>query len=82
MLKYPNKDPAANHMLTKYTIWKDIDVSTTFLSLLESNPELLKDIKNGNEQIPESQVHNQKMSVYVSIALEAERALKHVFVDM
>lgn len=80
MLKYPHKDPPASHMLVKYTIWKDIEVFSTFIDKINKTPELLGKIKQGKEQVPRSLIHNHQINVYISLALEVENRLKSIYV--
>ena len=82
MLKYPNKDPSANHMLVKYTIWKDIEVVSTFIERLQKNPELYADILAGKHEVPHTEIHNHRHNLYISIALEVERRLKKTYVEV
>lgn len=81
MLKYPNFDPSVNEMLVKYTIWKDLKVYSCFFDRLEKNAELFEDMRDGLDKIPRSEVTNHSMNVYVSIAIEAERRFKKIYVN-
>jgi hypothetical protein len=81
MLKYPNKDPSANEMLVKYTIWKDIKVYSTWFDPFENDREIFEEIISGKVNIPRSPITNHKMNVYLSIALEAEKRFKNIYVD-
>lgn len=81
MLKYPNQDPSANEMLVKYTIWKDIKVYSTWFDSLENDKEIFDEIISGKFNIPRSPVTNHRLNVYLSIALEAEKRFKSVYVS-
>lgn len=81
VLEYPDKDPSVNEMLVKYTIWKDIKVFSTFFNQLEKKKNVLEDMENGKVQIARTPVHDHKMNVYLSIALEAERVFKQTYVN-
>lgn len=81
MLKYPNQDPSANEMLVKYTIWKDIKVYSTWFDPLEKDKQLFDEIIAGKVNIPRSPVTNHRLNVYLSIALEAEKRFKSIYVD-
>jgi hypothetical protein len=47
VLRYPNKDPSANELLVKHTIWKDIQVSSCFFNRLEQEKELFEEMIDG-----------------------------------
>ena len=79
---YPWKDPDASEMLMEYTIWPDIKVYSTFLEKINFNEDLKKDIKKGKIQVPRCQPTNMRLTTYISIALEAERVLKKVYVNV
>ena len=81
MLKYPNQNPSANEMLVKYTIWKDIKVYSTLFGPLEDDKAMFDEIIQGKVNVPRTAITNHKLNVYLSIALEAERRLKTVYVD-
>jgi len=81
MKKYPmHKAPPAMEILLDYTIWKDIKAYSTFLSKL--TPEMKKKIELGQMQVPRSQLDFHRVPSQASVALEAERVLKNVFIDM
>lgn len=78
--KFPLKTPPADDILLDYTIWKDIKAYTTFRSLL--TPEMRKKICSGEMQVPRSQIDDHSITNYATIALEAERVLKNVYVEL
>ena len=82
MLVYPDKDVSANEMLVDYTIWKDIDVYSTFLNNIDRRPGFKKSLLNGEYAFPRTRITNHKTSLSVSIALEVERRLKAVLIDV
>lgn len=82
MIKYPDSDVSANEMLTDYTIWQDIDVYSTFLNNIDRRPAFRKALINGEHGVPRSRITNHKTGLYISIALEAEKRMKSIFVDM
>lgn len=78
--KLPLQTPPADELLLEYTIWKDIKAYTTFRSLF--TPEMKKKIISGEMQVPRSQIDDHNITTYASIALEAERVLRNVYVDL
>ena len=78
--KFPLETPPADDILLDYTIWKDIKAYTTFRSLI--TPEMKKKIINGEMQVPRSQIDDHSITTYASIALEAERVLRNVYVEL
>lgn len=81
MKAYPKKDPDAVEMLMEYTIWPEIKIYSTFLEKINYDPELKENIIKGKEQVPRCQIQNHRLTAFISVALEAERVLKHVYVN-
>lgn len=81
MLKYPVIAPGSCDILLHYTIWKDIEVFSTFMNQLVV-PEFKDKIVKGEMQVPRSPVDCHQPNTLASIALEAERVLKKTYVNM
>lgn len=80
MKVYPKTAPSATEMLLDYTIYKDLRFYTTFLT--KFTPELKASVEKGEVQVPRSPIEDHKTSDLVTLALEAERVLKNVYVDI
>lgn len=78
--KFPKETPPADELLLEYTIWKDIKAYTTFRSKM--TPDFEAKIESGEVQVPRSPIDNHLLTNYASIALEAERVLQKIYVDM
>jgi hypothetical protein len=78
--QFPKDPPPADELLLDYTIWKDIKTYTTFRSKM--TPEFKVKLGSGEVQVPRSPIDDHMLTVYASIALEAERVLRKVYVDM
>jgi DnaJ domain len=77
---YPKKAPSATDMLLDYTIYKDLRFYSTFLT--KFTPELKSSVEKGEVQVPRSSIEDHKTSDLVTLALEAERVLKNIYVDI
>ena len=80
MKVYPQRAPSATEMLLDYTIYKDVKFYTTFLT--KFTPELKTAVEKGEAEVPRCPIEDHKTSDLVTLALEAERVLKNVFVDV
>ena len=78
ILKYPKPAPQTFEMLMDYTIWKDIKVY--FLPDLDLDSYVT--VSKAKSEMPRCQIDNIRESEYITFALEAERAMSHVLIDV
>jgi hypothetical protein len=81
MKKYPLQDPSPTDMLLNYTIYPDIKLYSTFLYKLK-DPKFRDGVQTGKRQIPRNRLTYIQPNKYLTISLEAERVLKHVYIDI
>ena len=78
MKKYPKENPDALSMLIDYTIWTDLHLysvsHTHFYQPIDGNLP--------KQHFKPSEISNTKLNTKLNLALEAERALKNVYVPV
>lgn len=77
MKRYPRKNPNAITMLTDYTIWNDLVMFSVPFTYFHGDEE---ELTRSSTKFEKNRLHNLKINTMLTLALEAERVFKNIFV--
>jgi len=80
--KYPLIEPSSTDMLLNYTIFPEIKIYSTFLHYYYDSPKLRDKVKKGSAQVPRTKLNYIKPNTLLTVSLEVERILQHIYIDV
>ena len=76
---YPRRNPNAVTMLVDYSIWNDIKLFHVPWTYFHGDDA---DLCNNTTAFDRSRIYNIRINTMLTLALESERVLKHVYVKV
>lgn len=82
MKVYPREPPTAVDMVLNWSIYPDLKIYSTFLNPIVKDPILKSDLAKGKIEVPRVPLHFIKPNTLLTVSLECERVLKHIYIDI